>query len=113
MQADLKPEVRQQLIAKLNDKARQDFANYTLTNGVRSLDGQSIEALLKLVKQFNDFNENNDPHGEHDFGSIVFNGTKYFFKIDYYDWKMKGHSQDPVNPFITKRVITVMEASEY
>jgi hypothetical protein len=36
-----------------------------------------------------------------------------FFKIDYYDRTLTAHSPDPADPAVTRRVITVMLASEY
>jgi hypothetical protein len=31
---------------------------------------------------------NNDPYGEHDFGSFELAGEKFFWKIDYYDFAL-------------------------
>ena len=36
-----------------------------------------------------------------------------FFKIDYYDRALSGHSPDPADPAVTQRVITIMLATEY
>ena len=106
---------KSEITAQLNVKARHNLTNYHMTNGVRSLDGQSLEKLIKLVKEFNQFDPENDPYGEHDFGSVEFEGVKYFFKIDYY---AKGSnfqlgSEDPSNESITTRIITLMRADEY
>ena len=100
-------------IAFLNDEARQDLSNYHLTEGVRANDKEDLMLLLDEVKNFNDFTEDNDPYGEHDFGSIQFKGEKYFFKIDYYDEELINGSSNPADPSITRRVITVMLAEEY
>jgi len=40
----------------------------------------------------------NDPHGEHDFGSFELAGNKFFWKIDYYDRRLKWGSEDPADP---------------
>lgn len=69
--------------------------------------------LLRKVRQFDDFNKDNDPYGEHDFGAIVHRGTKYFWKIDYYDLDVKYHSREAANPIVTSRVLTIMRADEY
>ena len=100
-------------ITELNDKARQNLSNYSFTQGVRGLNREQLNDLIKLVKDFDDFTEENDPHHEHDMGKIEFNGESYFFKIDYYDNQLKYGSEFPEDESITRRVITVMETDEY
>jgi len=65
------------------------------------------------VIAFDDFNADNDPHGEHDFGSFELEGEKLFSKIDYYDLAGEFGSEDPTDPKKTLRVLTVMLAEEY
>jgi hypothetical protein len=67
----------------------------------------------KSNKAFNVFIEDNDPNGEHDFGSFEIDGRKLFFKIDYYDKDMRYGSEDPSDPSQTARVLTLMLAEEY
>ena len=55
----------------------------------------------------------NDPYNEHDFGSFDYKDEKIFWKIDYYDKNYQYLSEDPANPNLTNRVMTVMLASEY
>lgn len=55
----------------------------------------------------------NDPYGEHDFGKVVVNGVSCFWKISYYDNRLEYGSEDPANPDITTRVLTIMLTSEY
>lgn len=69
--------------------------------------------LLSSVRTFASFDENNDPYGEHDFGSIIQNGCRYFWKIDAYDKTLEFASPDPGNPSVTTRVLTIMLAEEY
>ncbi|WP_456738298.1 MULTISPECIES: DUF3768 domain-containing protein [unclassified Bradyrhizobium] len=59
------------------------------------------------------FTQENDPHGEHDFGSLDLVGRKFFWKIDYYDEDMRSGSEDPSDPKRTVRVLTLMLSSEY
>lgn len=102
-------------IRNLNDQFRRTFfgGRILLTQGVTALSEQQVSELLAAVKAFNDFTDDNDPYGEHDFGAIALHGTKYFFKIDYYDPTMTCGSENPVDPSKTTRVLTVMLAAEY
>ena len=69
-------------------------------------------ALSKL-RAFNDFTPDNDPYGEGDFGSFDLAGEKFFWKIDYYERDLRGGSEDPADPNVTTRVLTIMLAWEY
>ena len=69
--------------------------------------------LLCRLRDFDEFDEGNDPHGEHDFGAIKLDGETYFFKMDYYDKSMEYGSEDPGDPRVTQRVLTLMHSSEY
>lgn len=69
-------------IAKLNDKIRQFPLLWLFTPSVMSLPFAKIQTIIQLVREFDDFNEDNDPWEEHDFGSFDFEGTKYFWKIE-------------------------------
>jgi hypothetical protein len=103
-------------IRRLNDRFRQSliFGGQTvLTQGVGALSPDDRGQLLSLVRQFNAFTEDNDPHHEHDFGAIDFQGVRYFWKIDYYDLADRYASPDPADPSVTHRVMTIMRADEY
>lgn len=82
-----------------------------ITQGVQALD--DVGAVLERVRTFDAFDGDNDPYGEHDFGSFVHNGETIFWKIDYYDRTLTAGSEDPTDPEATIRVLTVMLASEY
>jgi hypothetical protein len=102
-------------IAFLNDGLRRTFAcgKVVMTRGVASLAEETQTQVLERVRHFDDFNPENDPRGEHDFGSFELAGVSYFFKIDYYSPDMQGGSQDPADPEKTARVLTIMRADEY
>jgi uncharacterized protein DUF3768 len=51
---------------------------------VRQPECVKAEALVQVAK-FSEFSADNDPHDEHDFGSLDVVGRKFFWKIDYYD----------------------------
>jgi hypothetical protein len=102
-------------IRELNDAFRSTFSggNVVMTAGVNELPDMVKAEALKRAATFDDFNEDNDPHGEHDFGSFELCGRKFFWKIDYFDRSMEYGSDDPSDPEKTTRVMTVMLASEY
>lgn len=108
-------------IAELNDAARKMQRNtgtvrIVVTPGVIALlqtDGPRVNALMSAVANFDTFTEDNDPYGEHDFGSFEFDGEKLYWKIDYYALDMKHGSEDPADIRKTVRVLTIMLASEY
>lgn len=97
-------------IAKRNDRFRALTANFTLTRGIIGL-GDLIHEIAKRVRDYDKFNEDNDPYGEHDFGSFEISGNSIFWKIDYYDQDLRGWC-DPLDDRC-RRVLTVLLAEEY
>lgn len=102
-------------IRDLNNQFRKNFSGgrILLTPGVSALSSEQTMELLTAVKTFDSFTEDNDPYGEHDFGSIAMHGTKYFWKIDYYDLSMTYGSEDAADRSKTVRVLTVALAEEF
>ncbi len=100
-------------IAEINDTFRRNGSIVIITTAVQQLTYAQKSELCRLVSEYDTFNEDNDPYGEHDFGALMYGGRKYFWKIDYYDNRMKRHSDNPANVKCTKRVLTVMLAEEY
>jgi hypothetical protein len=102
-------------IRKLNDSFRSTFVGgrVMLTNTVNCLPPDRLSKLLIAVCTFDAFNVNNDPHGEHDFGSVEIANEKFFWKIDCYDKALESASPDPGDPTVTTRVLTIMRVDEY
>lgn len=102
-------------IQQLNDAFRSTGigGRFVLTVGIRGLGPTSVAKLITKVRCFSEFSEDNDPHQEHDFGSLKHDGKNIFWKIDYYDLKLEAGSEDPSDSTITCRVLTVMLAEEY
>jgi hypothetical protein len=116
-------------IRQLNDLARirPENANATwlMTIGVRAVLAGDLPhdpaakildrtaALRRAIAAYADWSEDNDPHGEHDFGAFDFCGERLFFKIDYYHPDRDVHAPDPANIELCRRVLTLMLASEY
>jgi hypothetical protein len=100
-------------IAALNDQARQSFTGcrVVITQGVKALD--YVPEVLDQVRWYDVFTSDNDPHGEHDFGSFRYAGETIFWKFDYYDVDVTMHSPDPSDVTVTTRVLTIMLADEY
>jgi hypothetical protein len=108
-------------IAELNDLCRKApgiAGKMYLTRGIADLPDADRSAICEKVETFDSFTADNDPYGEHDFGSFEHDGHKIFWKIDYYDRASFGTgrdmgSEDPSDPAQTVRVLTIMLASEY
>lgn len=102
-------------IQVLNDFFRSTFlcGKVVITAGVAGLPLDVKARVLIQVQSFADFNADNDPYGEHDFGSFEVAGEKFFWKIDYYDVLCEFGSEDPADPEKTTRVLTIMLAGEY
>ena len=99
----------------LNDNFRSTFigGQVVLSAGVADLPlGVRAQVVLK-VQNYADFTPDNDPYGEHDFGSFEVAGETFFWKIDYYDSRCEFGSEDPADPEKTTRVLTIMRADEY
>ena len=106
---------RGEAIARLNDDLRKRGRGgmIVVTRGVRRILGFDVRALLAALAAYNAFDPDNDPHGERDFGDLTIGDEDLLWKIDYYDSRFEFGSPDPVDPAVTKRVLTVMLASEY
>jgi Protein of unknown function (DUF3768) len=59
-------------IRRLNDMLRRTFTGgkVVMTQGVAALPESEVAQLLELVRGFDNFTTDSDPHGERDFGSI-------------------------------------------
>lgn len=106
-------------VRALNDEMRtQDVPpkgaqRWLLTPGVVALSSDGGARAIVRVQRFDEFDADNDPHGEHDFGSFELDGQTLFWKIDYYNPTLDGGSANPADPSVTTRVLTIMLASEY
>lgn len=119
-------------IARLNDLARRAMGvacTAVATVGFRSLPEADQSSVRELVETFDAFDEDNDPHGERDFGAVyqLTDGRwtterprarddereRVFWKLDYFDRDLRFGSEDAANPAITRRVLTIMLSDEY
>ena len=120
---------RAERIARLNDLARRAMGIACVvvaTEGIWALSEADQSRLRELLETFDAFTPDNDPYGERDFGAIyqgldgvwstlrpVDVAVTVFWKIDAYDRDLRFASEDPADPTVTRRVLTIMLASEY
>ena len=119
-------------IARLNDLARSAMGvacTAVATQGFRALPASDQSRVRELIETFDAFTEDNDPHGERDFGAIyqLSDGRwtterprvrdnereRVFWKLDYYDRDLRFASEDAADPARTRRVLTIMLSNEY
>src|SRR5260370_39986526 len=88
-------------IADLNDAFRRSGQRVFTTPAVGALD--SLPGLKESVRTFDTFTD--DPHNEHDFGELNWEGELCLWKIDYYDRDLK-YPADPLAPD-SQRILTI------
>ncbi|WP_424972641.1 DUF3768 domain-containing protein [Dinoroseobacter sp. S76] len=108
------------IIRQANDDFRAGKPNipgqWLMTQGIAGLIEETNKApldVLAIVQGFDQFSSDNDPYGAHDFGSFAFEGETCFWKIDLYDTDLRYGTPEPTDLSQTKRVLTIMLASEY
>ena len=119
-------------IARLNDLARSAMGvacTAVATVGFRSLSASDQSSVRELIETYDAFDEDNDPHGERDFGTIYQLGDgcwtterprlredeceRVLWKLDYYDRELRFGSEDAANAAVTRRVLTIMLSDGY
>ena len=104
---------RPSLAAQNDHFRRHPGPDCMITSGVQARGPIFVLAAVNAVRAFDAFTIDNDPYGEHDFGGFEIGGERLFWKIDYYDKDLAFGSPDTADPAVTRRVLTVMLASEY
>lgn len=106
---------RTERIAALNDQLRRDHSRgkVVITRGIQALGHQAALEMLTAVAAFSDFTPDNDPYHEHDCAVMAAGDNRILWKIDYYDTDLNFASDDPANPAVTIRVLTIMLADEW
>ncbi|UYM16260.1 DUF3768 domain-containing protein [Endozoicomonas euniceicola] len=114
-------------IATLNDAVRQSLISLEVKNSLALIQCRyeimmtahlqhTIEdkvGLLKAIAEFNHFNEENDPYGEHDFFRFKFEEEWIIARFDYYAPDMEHGSEDTTDLSKTVRILTIMLACDY
>lgn len=106
---------RAETIAHLNDQLRTTGTggSVMITQNLRRVTGFDSKVLAQALADHDGFGPDNDPYGEHDFGTMTLWGYDLIWKIDYYDKALKFGSEDPADVTVTQRVLTVMLASDW
>ena len=81
-------------IRELNDEFRcaerfvlgsMAFGQVVITRGIEAKGNTFVLQAFERVRTFDAFTKDNDPYGEHDFGSFEFDEESVFWKIDLYE----------------------------
>ena len=99
-------------IRELNDAFRTGFARdgrVYVTAGIAAMSPEQQVEVMRRVHCFIAFTPDNDPYGEHDFGSFEYAGKTIFWKVDCYDRDLNYGSPDSADENVTTRVMTVIE----
>jgi len=99
-------------IRELNDAFRQSFQpdQVVLTSGVARL--PNLMSLIRQVKSYDTFRPEDDPYGEHDFGSLTFEDQKVFWQIQYFNKDCTAGAEDPASDE-ARRIMFVLLDCEY
>ena len=104
---------------ELNDRLRvhgdQSIGKIVVHRHITALSGQEMMDIMKAVRTYNDWCEEKDPYGEHDYGSFEMNGETYIWKIEYYDPSYTYGVYESVrnNTKECKRLLTILPADQY
>ena len=110
-----------ELIAKQNDAFRRTVIDRPHPNGLchmtigfNALDDFNKLRVIAVTKDQSEFEEGNDPYGEHDFGTVDLpDCPKCFWKISYYENGNMEFGTATPQALNTYRVLTIMLAEEY
>jgi hypothetical protein len=102
-------------IRALNDELRTtgNGGKTYLTRGLIEKGADFIAKATAAVRAFDAFTDDNDPWQEHDCATLDVDGEPVMFKVDYYDLDLEYGSPDPSDARLTRRVLTIMLASDY
>ena len=101
------------LVAAFEMQTKGIQGQVLVTPGVSGEGAEFQAAALAAVATDTRFTEDNDPYGDHTFGTVTVSGQKLFWKIDLYDADFTYGSERPFDPSVTRRVLTIMCPSEY
>ncbi|MEM6886974.1 MAG: DUF3768 domain-containing protein [Pseudomonadota bacterium] len=106
------------LIAQQNDafRKRQPEGGEGMivqTTAIDNMGPSFVAACLAQIAAYDDFTEDNDPHGTREMGFMDIMGHKVWFKIDLYDETYQYGTPAPTDLSKTRRVLTILFPSDY
>ena len=116
------PTVEAVKIAEQNDRFRAGLTKgnasdlrgqVVVTSAVNAMGRDFVTAALMAVAGDSTFTPDNDPYGDHGFGTVTVLTIRLFWKIDLYDEELVYGSPALANPAVTRRVLTIMFPSDY
>jgi hypothetical protein len=102
-------------VAEGNDTLRKTGAGgrIYMTDRVLALPDITRAEIMDRLERYDSFTLDNDPCGARDFGSFDLDCIEIVWTVQYYDPTFSHTSDDPSDPEITVRVLTIMLAEEY
>jgi hypothetical protein len=96
---------RRHKVVALNDQLRTTFkgGRVQMTRSVYDLDDRLRGRALAVLAQYNKFHADS----RHDWGTFIFAGYSFEWRIEYRGKDGVGHSPDPADPDRTMRVLTL------
>ena len=96
---------RREKIITLNDQLRTTFkgGRVQMTPSVYELDDRLRGRALSVLARYDKFH----PDSEHDWGTFIFAGYSFEWRIEYRGVDGSGISPDPTDPDQTLRVLTL------
>ena len=96
---------RREKIAALNDQLRTTFkgGRVQMTRSVYDQDDRLRGRALSVLARYNKFH----PDSEHDWGTFIFAGYSFEWRIEYRGKDGTGRSPDPADAEQTFRVLTL------
>jgi hypothetical protein len=96
---------RRAKIVTLNDQLRTSFkgGRVQITKSVYELDDRLRGRALSVLARYDKFH----PESEHDWGTFIFAGFSFEWRIEYRSKEGGGISPDPADPDKTFRVLTL------
>jgi hypothetical protein len=96
---------RRAKIVALNDQLRTSFkgGRVQITKSVYGLDDRLRGRALSVLARYDKFH----PESEHDWGTFIFAGFSFEWRIEYRGKDGTGISPDPTDPDKTLRVLTL------